>query len=167
MFWFYTVYSLWFRRFSVFRVTELVEWILGACEEAKRRKTQSRSLGPFSPSCAPNAQQGRDTPCSCNWDCAYANEFSVCVVILRISAANGNVSIGGVDVCRRVWAAIYVGSVGTVVLLVTSAFTGTKFTHLEAGDLPFLRIVGVQTQKTTVSWAIVGWFFWPGFSVTF
>jgi len=98
--------SLWFRWFSVFRVTELVGWILGACEEAKRRKTQSTSLCPFSPSCAPNAPQGRETPCNCNWDCAYANEFSVCVVILRISAANGNVSFDGVDVCRRVWAAI-------------------------------------------------------------
>jgi len=104
---------------------------------------------------------------NCSWDYAYANEFSVCVASLRISAANGNVSFDGVDVCRRAWVAIYVGSVGTVVLLVTSAFTGTKFTHLEAGGLPFLRIVSVQTQKTTVNWAIVGWFFWLGFSVTF
>ena len=60
------------------------------------------SLGPFSPSCAANAQLGRDTPYNCNWDCAYANEFSVCVVILRICTAKGNVPIGGVDVCRRV-----------------------------------------------------------------
>ena len=83
-------------------MTELVAMVTGCVRGSQKAETQSTSLGPFSPSCAGNAHLGRGTPCNCNWDCAYANEFSVCVFILRISAANGNVSTGGVDVCRGV-----------------------------------------------------------------
>jgi hypothetical protein len=83
-------------------VTELLVMDTGCVRGSQKAETQSTSLCPFSPSCAGNAQLGHGTPCNCNWDCAYANEFSVCVFISRIFVANGNVSTGGVDLCRRV-----------------------------------------------------------------